>query len=90
MREIARQPWSWVLYKTDEGRLVLTVNCGTVAAYEIFIELTDDESRSFNEEGNSSVDALAREVTANPQRFGARNVKLQGEEVVPAPLSWSR
>jgi hypothetical protein len=31
---------------------------------------------------------LAQEVTTHPHRFGPRNVRLEGEDVVPAPLSW--
>jgi hypothetical protein len=88
MKELDRQPWSWVLYETANGRLVLSVNCGTVASYEIFLELTNDESDRYRKGGSSSVDALARHVTSDPQGFGARNVRLQDDEVVSAPLSW--
>ena len=90
MKELARQPWSWVLYEAAGGRLVLSVNCGTVASYEIFVELTDDESRCYTEIGSPSVDALAKQVTSDPRSFGARNVRLQGEKVVAAQLSWHR
>lgn len=88
MKELDREPSSWVLYETASGRLVLSVNCGTVAAYEIFIQLTDDETRRFGAEGKAAVDTLAQEVTTHPHRFGPRNVRLEGEDVVPAPLSW--
>jgi hypothetical protein len=88
MKELARHPWSWVLYETSSGRLILSVNCGTVASYEVFLELTSDEARGYREIGSSPVDALANQVTSDPRKFGARNVRLQGEEVVAAPLTW--
>ena len=90
MKELTRQPWSLVFYETAGGRRVLSVNCGTVASYEIFLELTSDEARGYWEIGSSSVDALAKQVTSDPRSFGARNVRLQGEEVVAAPLTWHR
>lgn len=90
MEELARQPWSWVLYEVADGRLILSVNCGTVASYEIFLELTRDEERDYRETGSPSVDALAKQVTSDPRGFGARNIRLDGENVVPAPLAWHR
>jgi hypothetical protein len=88
MKELARQPWSWVLYEAAGGRLVLSVNCGTIASYEIFLELTSDEERDYREIGSHSVDALARRVTSDPRSFGVRNVRLEGDDVVAAPLAW--
>ena len=88
MKELARQPWSWVLYETATGRLVVSVHCGTVASYELFLELTSDEARGYRESGSSSVDALARQVASDPQSFGARNVRLEDEDVMAAPIIW--
>jgi len=88
MKELARQPWSWVLCETSSGRLVLSVNCGTVASYEVSLELTSEEARDYGRTGSPSVDALAKQVASDPRRFGARNVRLKGEDVVAAPLAW--
>jgi len=88
MQELARQLGGWVLYEIAGGRLVLSVNCGTVASYEIFLELSSTEASSYREHGVQSVDALAKQVTLNPRHFGPRNVTLQGDDIVPAPLSW--
>lgn len=88
MQELDRKAWSWVLYETSGGRLVLSVNCGTVASYEILLELTNHEARCYREIGPPSMDALAKQVASDPRKFGARNVRLQGEDVVAAPLTW--
>jgi hypothetical protein len=90
MKELARQPWGWVLYESAAGRLVLSVHCGSVASYEISLELSEEDTRRFRNNGSPPVESLAREVMADPRKFGARNVKLQGEDVVSAPLTWHR
>lgn len=44
MNEIERQSNAWVIYELDEPyRLVLSVLCGSVALYELNIELTPEE-----------------------------------------------
>lgn len=88
MQEIARQPGGWILYEIAGGRLVLSVNCGSVASYEISLELSSTEANSYRENGVQSVDVLANQVMSYPRQFGARNVTLQEGGVVPAPLSW--
>lgn len=77
-----------MLYQTTGGNLILSVNCGTVAAYEIFLELTIEEASMYRKIGPEAIDALAKQVTSNPRYFGTRNVTVKDEVVVPAPLSW--
>lgn len=79
MNEIERQSHAWVLYELDEPyRLVLSVLCGTVALYELNIELTPEEREEYMVAGTVSLEVLADKVRTHPNRYQSRHVQLPG------------
>lgn len=64
--------WDHDLRRTPEGRLLLTVLCGTVGLYEVIVELTAAERAAWEAEGPAPVVALARAIASEPGRFAER------------------
>ncbi|MGO1070769.1 hypothetical protein [Lysobacter sp. CA199] len=71
MQRIDQRDWAWILYADGERRY-LSVLCGTVAMYELILELDAAERARLQEPG--FLDALAREVSYRPDAFKARHV----------------
>jgi len=72
---LAQRSWNWTLFRHD-GRLVLSVLCGSVAMYPVEIQLDDDEMAMFRAGGQRAVDRLARTVRDRPQDFRARHIAM--------------
>ncbi len=62
MNVVAEQPWDWTLRQFDDGRLVLTVVCGTSAIYTKDHVLTSAEIEQYRQRGNAYLTALARKL----------------------------
>lgn len=73
MKVVAEETWSWMLFE-DASRLYLSVLCGTVALFERFIELTDEEREQYRQQGVSYIEQLAAAVAGAPQQFAARHL----------------
>ncbi|MEV0136364.1 hypothetical protein AB0H83_49080 [Dactylosporangium sp. NPDC050688] len=73
MDVVAEGPWAWMLY-VDGDRHVLCVVCGTVAVYELAMQLRPDEVDAFRAGGAAALDRLARQVADAPRRFWDRNL----------------
>jgi len=71
MQLIDQRDWAWTLYADGERRY-LSVLCGTIAMYELTIELDAGERARIGESG--FLDALAREVSYRPDSYKARHV----------------
>lgn len=71
MQLIDQCDWAWTLYADGERRY-LSVLCGTIASYELTLELDAGERARIGEPG--FVDALAREVAYRPDSYKARHV----------------
>ncbi|MFM8531941.1 MAG: hypothetical protein ACKOD2_20135 [Ilumatobacteraceae bacterium] len=54
-RVLHSEPWDFDLVEEDDGRLMLTVVCGTIGIFEVVIELNEDERTSFLEKGRDFV-----------------------------------
>lgn len=79
MNEIERQSNAWVLYELDEPyRLVLSVLCGSVALYQLNIELTPEEREEYMVAGTVSVEVIADKVRSCPNRYKSRHIQLPG------------
>ena len=74
MNVLAQDPWSFTL-EEDGERLLFVVVCGTVAVYDVVLELTDDERAAWSIEGVAALRALAARVQANPKAYAARSVR---------------
>ncbi|PRX17758.1 hypothetical protein CLV67_115261 [Actinoplanes italicus] len=86
---IAERQWAWMLY-ADDSRLVLCVVCGSVALYEVAIELRTDEVEAFRAGGEAAVDRLARRVSDEPRNYWARRIQGFNDElgVHEATANW--
>lgn len=71
MQLIDQRDWAWTLYADGERRY-LSVLCGTIAMYELALELDAGERARIGELG--FLDALAREVAYRPDSYKARHV----------------
>jgi hypothetical protein len=71
MQRIDQRDWAWTLYADGERRY-LSVLCGTIAMYELTIELDDGEHARIEEPG--FLDGLAHEVSYRPDSYKARHV----------------
>ena len=80
MKELEREPGAWILYELPPFRLVLSVNCGTIASYDVNLELDFDEREEYMAAGRVYLENLARRVVDNPRRFWTRNVALSEDE----------
>ena len=69
MKEVLKKSWAYVLYETDSRDYLLSVLCGTVAHYEIEIELTSEQMKNYEEKGEKFIDELASKVRSNPQKY---------------------
>lgn len=76
MKEIIKKDWEYVLYQTEQDRLILSVVCGSVALYDLNFPLNLDEEERFRKEGAKFLDELAAKVNYSPQLFEARKVEI--------------
>ena len=79
MKEIVKKNWQYVLYQTEQNKLVLSVVCGSVALYDVDIILNSEEEERFKNEGVKFLDELAAKINYNPSAFEDRKVKIQHE-----------
>ncbi|MDG6108611.1 hypothetical protein Daura_25225 [Dactylosporangium aurantiacum] len=73
MDVVAEEPWAWMLY-VDGDRHVLCVVCGTVAMYELAMQLRPDEIGAYRAGGAPALDRLARQAADAPRQFWARHL----------------
>jgi hypothetical protein len=79
MDVIAEGRWAWMLY-ADRTRQVLCVVCGSVALYELAIELHADEVEALQGGGEAAADRLARQVSDAPRTYWARRINGFNDE----------
>ena len=73
MDVVAEGRWAWLLY-VDGDRHVLCVVCGSVALYELALELLPAEVDAFRSGGVAAVDRLARQVSDAPRDHWDRRI----------------
>lgn len=72
-QEIIKKDWDYNFY-IEEGKYILSVICGSVALYEVKIQLNLKEIEAFNEEGISYIIKLAKKIQYSPSKFTHRNI----------------
>ena len=75
--------WTFVLF-TYGHRYFLSVVCGSVALYNVNIELSAEEIDLYRREGEDGIAKLAREVFNNPSMYEARKIEIPTELYVSA------
>ena len=73
MKLIAEVPWEWALWE-DDGRRVLAVEVGGVAAWTLSVELTADERALLDAQGPSGLAALIKSIQSNHPAYMGRRV----------------
>lgn len=71
---LTSSPWAYDLVRVDDGRLILTVVCGTVGLYELSLELDVDEVAAWDREGVPYIRDFAAVIAAHPSRFWPRHL----------------
>ena len=66
MTELWRNPGQWVLLELSDGRLVLSVNCGTSVSYDTKHVLSAEEREEYMTAGWVCLDALSEKIGRNP------------------------
>jgi hypothetical protein len=80
---LSSSPWSYDLTHTDDGRLILTVVCGTVGLYELSLELDATEVACWTRDGEPYIRDLAATITRQPSQFWHRHVGgIEGQQPV--------
>jgi hypothetical protein len=73
MREIIKKPWNYTFFE-DDGKYYLSVSCGTVAVFDINVQLTPEEINLYNEVGENFIDKLVGEIQYAPKEYSNRHL----------------
>jgi hypothetical protein len=73
MKEIINKPWDYRFFEKNMKHY-LFVMCGSVAVFEINIELTKDENLLYKNLGNTYIDELAKKIQNSPSSYSERNL----------------
>jgi hypothetical protein len=73
MIEIINKPWDYRFFENNM-KYYLFVMCGSVAVFEINIELNKDESLLYKNLGNAYIDELAKKIQYSPSSYTGRNL----------------
>ena len=79
MKEIIKKDWEYTLYQDNEDNLILVVLCGSVALYEVSIQLNEDEKLKFEESRTEFLEELAEDIRTNTSKYEHRFVSLEQE-----------
>lgn len=73
MVELIKKPWDYTFFEKN-NLFYLSAMCGSVATFEIVIELSSDETAKYKNEGLDYIEKLAKQIQYSPSSFSARNV----------------
>ena len=73
MTEIINKPWDYRFFEKNM-KYYLFVMCGSVAVFEINIELNQDEIQLYKNLGNVYIDELAKKIQFSPSSYAERNL----------------
>jgi hypothetical protein len=73
MKELLQDHYNYTLYE-KEGKLLLSVVCGTVAVFDLTIELTQTEAQKFEQEGQAFIASFADTIRYAPDDYLKRRV----------------
>lgn len=70
---IIKKDWDYSFHKY-KNMYILSVVCGSVALFEIKIELNKEELKRYKEEGHNYIERLVRDIQFSPSAFSERNI----------------
>ncbi len=73
MSVLIKKDWNYFL-KKDNDKLIFSVLCGTVAQFEVEIELNAEETNQYNNQGQNFLDDLAEKIRSNPSNWKSRKI----------------
>jgi hypothetical protein len=73
MTEIVNKPWDYRFFEKNKNNY-LFVMCGSVAVFEINIELNEDENLMYKDLGIDYIDQLAKKIQFSPSSYSERNL----------------
>lgn len=79
MKLIINKDYNYSLFPFN-NKFYLSVICGSVALYEVTIELTKDEEAEYLKSGESFIDKLAAEIQLDSKLFNERIIKNFNKE----------
>lgn len=78
MKELIKKDWEYTLSQDDNKNLNLTVLCGSVALYNVTVQLNKDEKTEFEINGTAFIEKLAEDVRTNTSKYEHRLVSTSG------------
>lgn len=72
---LLQEDWIYTLYRKDDS-LYLAVECGTIAVFTVTVELTADEKKRFEEQGEPYIQRMAYAIMYSPSSFTDRAIQL--------------
>ncbi len=76
MKEIIKKDWEYTLYQSDDNKLLLSVLCGTVALYDLVIQLNEEEKAKFEKDETEYLNNLAEDIRTNTSKYENRQVAI--------------
>ncbi|MDQ3635091.1 MAG: hypothetical protein M3405_11375 [Acidobacteriota bacterium] len=76
MKEIIKKNWEYTLYQSDDNKLLLSVLCGTVALYDLVIQLNEEEKAKFEKDETEYLNNLAEDIRTNTSKYENRQVAI--------------
>lgn len=73
MREIVKKQWDYTFIENND-KYYLLVMCGSVAVFEINIELNNEEVLHYKKNGIKYIDELAKKIQFSPSNYAERNL----------------
>ena len=75
MRVIFKKPWDYT-FSEEEGKYYLSVSCGTVAVFDVNIQLNSEEVSSYEKKGEEFIDQLAGDIRFAPKEYSNRHLSM--------------
>ena len=75
---ILDKPWNYTLI-SESNKYFLSVLCGTVGMFEVKIELTEEEEKSYVKKGAEYIDKLADQIRNNPGEYNKRDINIKNK-----------
>lgn len=66
---LAEKSWDWMLLRDSEGRLIVSVVCGSVGLYEVEVILDDETIAAYEADGIAVIERLAADIAEHPSRY---------------------
>ncbi|MEO6904163.1 MAG: hypothetical protein ABI315_13575 [Bacteroidia bacterium] len=73
MIELIKKPWDYTFSENNE-KYYLSVMCGSIAMFEINIELNANEIAIYKNKGFDFIDEIAKKIQYRPSDYSERNL----------------